>query len=305
MTGSRDVVPGGEDWRPFFFRAQDGLKLFARDYGPRESRLTPLVCLAGLSRNSRDFDKLAAFANKGNHPKRRVLCLDYRGRGHSERDSDWRNYTPLTEMLDTLDLMAAAGVWHACLLGTSRGGLIAMAMAAARPTALAGVILNDIGPEIDPIGLARIISYIGKLPRPADWDQAGEIIENASGGQFPKLSHEDWRNQARKLYSEREDGSLVADYDPALAKGLAEVDLGQPLATMWPQFDALANMPLLAIRGANSDILTADTLEEMGRHHPSLKRHVVPDAGHAPLLEDDATLKQIIDFLREVDKRTG
>jgi pimeloyl-ACP methyl ester carboxylesterase len=203
-------------------------------------------------------------------------------------------------MLDTLDLMAAANVRHACLLGTSRGGLIAMLMAAARPAALAGVILNDIGPEIDPSGLARIISYVGKLPRPADWDEAGQIIKDASGGQFPKLAVNDWRAQARKIYRER-DGRLVADYDPALAKGLAKIDLGQPLPTMWPQFDALANIPLLVIRGANSDILTADILKEMTGRHPSLQSHIVPDAGHAPLLGDEPTLKQILEFVRRLD----
>lgn len=301
MTAGMDAAPGSDAWHPFTFRARDGLALFARDYGPRESGLTPLVCLAGLSRNSSDFAELAEFINKGNHLKRRVLCLDYRGRGRSDRDPDWRNYTPATEMWDTLDMMAAADVGHACLLGTSRGGLIAMLMAAARPAALAGVILNDIGPEIGPAGLARIISYVGKLPQPADWDQAGQIIKEASGGQFPKLSDANWQAQARKIYTER-DGKLVADYDTSLAKGLAEVDLGQPLPSMWPQFEALANIPLLVIRGANSDILTSDTLDEMKRRNPSLQAHTVADAGHAPLLADDATQKRILDFVRALDR---
>ncbi|MCB1436881.1 MAG: alpha/beta hydrolase [Rhodobiaceae bacterium] len=296
----------GDDigWQPLSFRSRDGTALYAREYGPRDSALMPLICLAGLSRNSKDFHELASFINSPSHAPRRILCLDYRGRGKSARDKNWRNYTVPAEKSDTLDMMVAAGIERACILGTSRGGLIAMAMAAARPGALAGVILNDIGPEIEATGMARIISYVGKMPAPADWKEAGRILKEASAGQFPRMSDDDWQAQARKIFTESK-GRLVADYDPALANGLGEIDLAQSLPTMWPQFGALARVPALVIRGENSDILSEATLARMAQNHSSLETHVVRDAGHAPLLADEASMKRIFDFVRALDNHNG
>jgi len=287
-------------WRDVFFYSQDGLRLHARDYGSRLNDATPIVCLPGLTRNGRDFHELAMyFANEASRP-RRVVCVDYRGRGQSDYDSNWKNYTPEVEMRDVLDLLIACGLRDVAVIGTSRGGILAMVMAAARPAILAGVVLNDVGPEIAAEGLARIKSFAGKMPPVRDWQDAANLMRTMNEHQFPNQTDETWMRFARCVFREK-DGKPVPDYDPKLARQLDNVDLSRPLLTLWPQFDALKAVPTMVIRGENSDLLEPATVGAMETHHPDLESLEVADAGHAPFLDDTPTLKRIAAFLAKLD----
>lgn len=287
------------DFRDLFVTSTDGLKLYARDYGPRVMHALPVVCLPGLARTSADFHDLALTLSRDSERPRRVLALDYRGRGRSDRDPAWRNYDVRIEMGDVLAVLVAAGVEEAALVGTSRGGLIAMALSAARPALLRAVVLNDVGPVIEGKGLVRIRSYIGKLPKPRDFAEAVEIQKGLLSAQFPKLSSEEWEGMARTTWTETKDG-LVPAYDPKLMAMLESIDLEAPLPALWGLFEGLKTVPVLALRGANSDILSSDTLEAMKAAHPALEAVTVPDQGHAPLLSGEL-VDEIRAFLNRID----
>ncbi|HEY1545769.1 MAG TPA: alpha/beta hydrolase [Xanthobacteraceae bacterium] len=284
-----------------FVTAQDGLRLHVREYGERTARALPVVCLPGLARTTADFDPLAAaLARDSDHP-RRVLALDYRGRGLSDHDADPSRYSIPVELGDLVTVLTARAVESAVFVGTSRGGLIAMALATVRPTAIAGVVLNDIGPVIEPQGLMRIKSYVGKLPQPATFAEGAETLRRLFGPQFPRLGETDWLASAHRTWRER-DGGLALAYDPRLAEGLGALPLDQPLPALWPQFDALANVPMMVIRGANSDILSAATLAAMQARRRATTVLEIPDQGHAPLLAEADTIARIADFIAACDK---
>ena len=198
----------GQAWRDRFHSSSDGLSLHIAEYGDPSAPWLPVVCLPGLSRSARDFHNLAVHLSTHRHRPRRVLAFDYRGRGLSQWDKDIANYNPLTELTDVLDGMSALGIGRAIVVGTSRGGIIAMMMGVARPHAVAGVVLNDIGPVIEPVGLARIKTYIGRTPAPDDWDDAIHIIKRLHGGQFTALSEAEWMAFARTTYRD-EDGTAA------------------------------------------------------------------------------------------------
>ncbi|MBN9063594.1 MAG: hypothetical protein BGP06_14330 [Rhizobiales bacterium 65-9] len=284
-----------------FVTAQDGLRLYGRAYGPPDGALTPVVCLAGLTRNSADFHPLALRLSSGARP-RRVLALDCRGRGESHYDEDWTNYDPRIEAQDALDFLTALEINEAIVIGTSRGGLVAFALAALRPSLIRAVILNDIGAVIEARGLARIRGYVGKLPPPRNLEEGAAILKTLSDGQFPALSEEQWLTQARAIWREA-DGALAPRYDLNLMRGLAALDLDKPLPPLWPYFMALKDVPTLVLRGANSDLLSAETAAEMTRRHPDCEAFTLPDQGHAPLLDDDPTLARIESFLARVDQK--
>ena len=187
-------------------------------------------------------------------------------------------------------------------MGTSRGGLHAMLLAATRPTILRGVVLNDIGPVLEAVGLARIRGYIGKLPAPRSWPDAVDLAKRIMSAQFSALSEADWEAYARLTFEETPAGFRTR-YDPALMKPLADIDLESPIPTMWPQFDGLQGVPLLTLRGENSDLLSPGTLAEMGRRHTGMQAHVVPGQGHAPLLIDTPTIDVIEAFVDSADVR--
>ncbi len=273
-------------YRDIFVQASDGLRLYARDYGLSDWKALPIVCLSGLARNSRDFHALAKALSTDAANPRRVLSLDYRGRGRSQWDSDWRKYDIGTEVGDTLQVLAAAGIEKAVFVGTSRGGLITIALNAAHPTLLAGAVLNDVGPVVEPKGLMRIRSYVGKLPLPATIQEGAEILRHRSGDQFPGYTQQQWEDMARGTWHEQ-DGRLVLSYDPNLMKPLEALDLEKPMPDLWPLFEGLKHLPVLVIRGEHSDLLTADTVVQMQQRHPRLKAITVPGQGHAPSLTGD------------------
>lgn len=281
-------------YRELFYTSQDGLRLFAKDYGARVSRRLPVICLPGLTRNSKDFDALATRLSAA----RRVLCPDLRGRGRSQYCESWTEYTPQNEVLDIFDLMGAAGIHQAVFIGTSRGGIVTMLMAAQRPNAVRGAILNDIGPEIGIEGLKRIASYAGVMEAPGSWTEAAFRLRMMNERDFPTLTGEDWYQQARLTFAE-EGGLPKIDYDArigtAMRKGLEAAN--GTLPDMWPQFKALGHVPLLVIRGENSDILSAETVKRMEKQHPQIAGATVKDRGHVPFLDEPESLAALDAFL--------
>lgn len=284
-----------------FFSARDGLKLHARDYGPLAGGMTPVLCLSGLARTSADFHTLAlALAHDAKRP-RRILALDYRGRGLSERDPDWRNYDIKVELDDVLTAMAALGMPEAIFVGTSRGGLITMAMAPVRPNAIRGVVLNDIGPVIDAQGLIRIRGYVGKMPAPRDWSEAVEIMRYLFGAQFPALNEAEWLGYAQRTWRD-ENGHLSPWYDPKLMKPLELLDLEAPTPVLWPFFDGLKHAPMLVLRGEHSDLLSEATLRAMEERRRDCTTYTVEGQGHAPLLESKDVISRIARLCARVDE---
>ncbi|WP_114945651.1 alpha/beta fold hydrolase [Microvirga calopogonii] len=288
-------------YRDLFVSAADGLRLYARDYAPEARDALPVIGLPGLARTSADFHDLAQALSQAPVRPRRFVSLDYRGRGRSHWDQDWRNYDVKLEVSDTLQVLAAAGIEKAIFVGTSRGGLITMALGAARPDLMAGAILNDVGPVLEADGLKRIRSYIGKQPTPRTIEEAVDILRRQSEIQFPRYTNEQWEKMARGTWHESADG-YVLNYDPRLMKTLEGLDLEAPLPDLWPLFEAMKPFPVLAIRGGNSDLLTAATLQMMKERHPDLTPVTIPDQGHAPSLEGDL-IQVIKDFIARIDPR--
>jgi pimeloyl-ACP methyl ester carboxylesterase len=284
-----------------FLSAHDGLRLHVREYGSRLDAGTPVVCLAGLTRNSADFGPLASALSAGvRGPKRRVLALDYRGRGLSEYDRDWKNYSLDVENKDLLSVLTAMEINAAIFIGTSRGGLHTMLLSAMRPAVIRGAVLNDIGPVVEPRGMARIRGYVGKLPEPRSLAGAVDLLKEIMGERFDGLSDADWEAYARMTFADSV-GRIATRYDRNLMRSLEALDLEQPLPPLWPQFDGLRSVPLLIIRGENSDILSAGTLEEMLRRHPGAEAHEVKGQGHAPLLIDGESINRIAAFAAKID----
>jgi len=232
---------------------------------------------------------------------RLVLALDYRGHGRSEYDRNPDNYTLPVALADLSAVLIALEIAPAIFLGSSYGGLLAMMLAVWRPTAIAGVILNDIGPVMEPHGWVRIKGYVGKLPIPRNFEEGAEILRWWFDAQFPKLAPQDWIALAQRTWREHR-GRLVPDYDPKLARTLEGADLQHPL-TLWNHFDALARVPLMVIRGANSDMLAPNTLQAMLSRRSELEVIIVPDQGHAPLLDEPKLIRRIAAFVTSCDAR--
>lgn len=290
----------GPTWHSLMMTTQDGLKLHARYYPAQQaaSRRRPAVCLAGLTRNARDFSVLAPALASG-PDARDVYCIDMRGRGGSDRDRDWRNYSILVEIFDVQDFMTTYGLHDVALIGTSRGGFIAMGLAATQPTRLGVVILNDVGPVIEKDGLSRIAGYVGRTVVPGTWEEAAASCKRLAGTSFPEVSDEEWLAIARQWFAETSDGRPAAGYDPDIAKAFAASVNGIP--ELWPHFEALKRYALLSLRGELSDLLSAETVSKMAQIHPRFQAHTVPKQGHAPLLRDAATIEVVKTFLAETD----
>jgi pimeloyl-ACP methyl ester carboxylesterase len=285
--------------RSIFVSAPDGLRLHVRDYGAPNVSTVPVVCLPGLARTTADFDALApalAFAQ----PPRRVIAIDSRGRGQSEYDADPQHYNLAIELSDVLAVLTALQIGPAMFVGSSRGGILTMLLAAAQPETIAGAVLHDIGPVIEPTGLVRIKSYVGKLPRPGSIAEGADILRQLFAPHFPKLAPEQWLAAARRTWK-TEHEALVTTYDVQLAQTLVEFDSERLPPPLWDEFDALARVPVLVIRGANSDILSAATVSAMRSRHPALQSIEVPDQGHVPLLDEPDLIDHISVFIRRCD----
>ena len=282
--------------RDDFVTAQDGLRLHVREWGPRASAALPVVCLPGLARTTADFETLAQALAADITTRRRVLALDSRGRGKSEYDPNPTNYSLAVELADLLAVLTATSANKAVFIGTSRGGILTMLLGPARPTAIAGCVLNDIGPVIEPTGLTRIKGYVGKLPQPGSFEAAADGLAQFFGTQFPKLTDRDWLAFAHRTFK-RVGEQIVLDYDPRLATILEHVDVEHPLPPLWREFNSLAGVPMMVIRGSNSDILSAATVAAMGERRSQLEVLEVPDQGHAPLLAEPETISKIAKFV--------
>lgn len=269
---------------------RDGLRLHYRDY-PGSSERPPILCLHGLTRNSRDF---ADFAERYS-PAFRVLALEFRGRADSDYDPLPMRYNPLTYAGDVLELLDQLDVAQAIFVGTSLGGLVTMTIAAMAPQRIAGTILNDVGPDVDPGGIDRILSYVGKDRRFRSWDEAAEVIASNYGAAFDRYTHEDWVKMAKRNCREV-DGEIRFDYDMAIAEPFRTTG-PTPNVDLWPLFGVLASKPLLVVRGAKSDLLTAETAEKMREVAPDAKFAVVDGVGHAPELNEPEAVAAIDAFL--------
>lgn len=277
--------------------SKDGLSLYARDYpASAGSGRLPVICLHGLTRNSKDFEGVAPrLAARG----RRVIVPDVRGRGQSEADPRPANYHPRIYARDVLALMDSLGVARAVFLGTSMGGIITMTLAALRSKAVAAAILNDVGPAVAPEGIARILAYAGKAPAVTNWAEAVDYVRGTSSAAFPDFGAADWRRFAERTFRDEGAGPTL-DYDPAISGPLKSPGRLTTFVA-WLLFRKLArNRPTLLIRGATSDIISRDIAERMKRHAPDLELAEVENVGHAPTLDEPAAVAAIDKFLDRV-----
>jgi pimeloyl-ACP methyl ester carboxylesterase len=273
----------------------DGLQLYCRVYRPQGRSAAvglTVLCLPGLTRNSRDFEALAPHLAA----RYRIVCPDLRGRGFSARDPKWQNYHPGTYLADLQRLMEALELRRVAIIGTSLGGILAMMLGATVPDRVAGIVLNDIGPQIDSQGLERIRSYTGTLPPVGAWDEAVKQLRGVYENAWPGLSDEIWSSLARRSYRADASGTPVLDCDPRVGDALRAAEPA-PQGGLWPVFARLGPIPMLVIRGALSDILSAPTLERMQREKPDLQQLTVVDRGHVPLLDEPQVLTAIDGFL--------
>ena len=275
-----------------YWASADGLRLYARDYAPAggDARL-PVICLHGLTRNSKDFEEVASpIAQSG----RRVLAPDIRGRGQSERDPKAATYDIATYAGDVVALMDALGIARAVFIGTSMGGLITMALSATASARVAAGLLNDVGPELAPEGIARIAAYAGKPASLASWDDAAAYARRTNGASFPGQTDAFWQAFARRTLGQDGNGAPVLDYDPAIASAVAP----SAIPDLWPLFSHLANgRPIALVRGQISDLVTAAIAQRMKAAAPALDVTEVPNVGHAPLLTEPAAVDALGRFL--------
>lgn len=278
-----------------YWTSPDGLKLHYRDYaGPADK--PPVLCLHGLTRNARDFAPLADHLAG----QWRVIVPEMRGRGMSEYAKDVSTYSPLTYVADVEALLAQLGIARFVSIGTSMGGLMTLLLAAGGAGRLAGAVLNDIGPEIDPTGLDRIAGYVGQGRSFPTWMHAARALEEVHGRWFPDYSIEKWLEMAKRTMVLGQNGRIAFDYDMAIAEPFNEEEGAAP-PDLWPAFDALSKAPLLVLRGELSDLLSDQTVAAMKARHPAMRTVTVPRVGHAPMLDEPESLAAIDALLAEVE----
>jgi pimeloyl-ACP methyl ester carboxylesterase len=272
------------DYTEHVFQTSDGLRIHFRDYRPTETEAgPPVLCLHGLTRNARDFEELAPMIAD---LSRRVIAPSQRGRGLSDRDEKIERYQPGIYAADMLALLDHLDMSRAVFVGTSMGGLITMVVAAQAPQRLCGAVLNDIGPEIDPVGLDRIRNTVGAPARAASWEEAAALCRGTNGAAFPaEVDRAFWIAFAKRVFCEDGAGGFVLDYDPQIATSIAGAP-GGPAPDLWPLFATLLAIPTLVIRGELSDILMTSTVREMQRRKADLVVATVRDVGHAPFMTE-------------------
>lgn len=296
MTGEQ------QDFSDFFYKSDDGLRLHARLYGgAADGRLPVIACLPGLTRNARDFHHLALHLANDPTTPRLVVAFDYRGRGLSDYSPDPATYSVAVEARDIVTGLNELGVEQAQFIGTSRGGLIMHILAATNPDLLSAAVFNDVGPALEVEGLRQIRDYLDGSRTPKSFGEAVDIQRGIHGAAFPALRREDWGRFVRAIYRD-ESGVPVLDYDPKLVAPFKAMTLEGPLPTLWEQFDLMAGIPMMVIRGENSRLLSVETVTEMERRHPGLIAVTAAGQGHAPLLEMDNLPETIGRFLRNAAK---
>lgn len=275
-----------------FFTSADGVRLYARDYAGPEAASPTVLCLHGLTRNSKDFDNLARHLSS----RARIIVPDTRGRGRSARATDLSTYRPEHYVGDVLTLLNLLQLPAVHLIGTSMGGLMSMMLLARSPERVRSVIINDIGPQVEPAGLQRIAGYVGQdggAVGAEDWQAATANVRRINADAFPDFSPRDWEDMARNLHVQIDD-RVVLDYDPAIARGLAD---GTAAPDLWPLFEGLAPRPMLVLRGELSDLLSAATVDRMCAYSPLVQTRVVARRGHAPSLDEPDARAAIDAFL--------
>jgi pimeloyl-ACP methyl ester carboxylesterase len=293
MNRTAGEYPGaaGADALDHFYRSSDGLRLYCRIYPAKASGGLPILCVPGLTRNSRDFTALAAHLQA----RHQVLAADLRGRGRSDRDPEPTHYQIPTYVGDMWALLQSRGLERVVLIGTSLGAFMGQVMAALQPATVAALVLNDAGPEVDPAGLRRIAGYAGKLPPVSSWEEAAAQAKSVYGLALPDFTDAQWLDYARQSYREDAQGRPVPDMDPGISKAFGAPSA--PPADLWPLFAQIAQVPMLVVRGATSDILSAATVDRMVREKPDLETLTVANRGHTPLLTEPECLTAIDGFL--------
>ncbi len=282
------------EYREYHHTTRDRLRLYYRVYGPEDEARLPVLCLSGVTRNARDFHALALHLRA----TRQVVCPDYRGCGRSDRDLDPMNYQIETDTADMIDLLDGIGVTRAIFLGTSRGGLVTMGVAATRPQLIAAAVFNDIGPATRPGSRGKVGRYF-ELPYVyADWNEACAAFRTWSERTTPGLSDAQWMERARATFVETKDGRVRFDYDPKLGEALRQRTGAPP--DNWARFEAMKDKPMLSLRGEWSVLLSPDTVEEMRTRKPNLQAVTVPNRGHTPLLDEPESLAAIDAFLKDL-----
>lgn len=282
-----------------FYRSACGrLRLHARDQGPRDAPLT-VLCLHGLTRNSADFEWLAArLANRY-----RVISADQRGRGLSDPDPDPTNYRPDVYVGDMLALLDHLGIDRVVLIGTSLGGLMSMILCSLAPQRVRAMVLNDVGPEVQAAGLDRIRQWVGKLPPPADWADAARQSAVINGPAFPDYGPADWMEFAHRTYrGDPGTGRPVPAYDPAIAQALRQPASSAVPPDLWQLWDTLPAIPILIVHGLLSDILSALTVCRMAQRHGATRSVSLSNRGHAPMLDEPPAVAAIYDLLTDVER---
>jgi len=290
------MINNNDGYQEKYYYSHDGLKLYYRDYNAKQSHKTPLLCLHGLTRNSKDFHRLAVHFSKD----RRVVSLDIRGRGKSEYDPNYVNYQIPTYVQDVLGFLAHENIPQVTAVGTSMGGLIAMAIGAINPNIFNGIILNDIGPEIDQKGIERISKLVSNTRILKDWAQTISGVSILNTALFPDYSNQEWERFVRNSFREQDDGTIVADYDQAIGRAMTESSNNGVPVDLWPMYRALHNIPILTLRGENSDILSSETLRKMAESHPKFTALTVPNRAHVPDLNEEISLQAISTFINSL-----
>ena len=282
------------DYTDGYWTSRDGLKLHYRDYAGPADR-PPVLCLPGLTRNARDFEDVAArLAGEW-----RVICVELRGRGDSAYAKDSATYNPLQYLEDLGELFEQAGLERVVALGTSLGGLLTMMIAATAPQRLAGALLNDIGPEVNPEGIERIRGYVGQARNFPTWMHAARALAESQGPAFPDFAVADWLAMAKRCMVVGSNGRIHFDYDMKIAEPFATAD-GASNADLWPAFGALAGRPVTLLRGALSDVLLPATFARMGQELAGADSVLVGGVGHAPLLTEPEAAAAIDRLLARV-----
>jgi pimeloyl-ACP methyl ester carboxylesterase len=279
-------------YKDIWYQSADGLRLYARDYAHSEPQAT-ILCMHGLTRNSADFAQLCEHLSD----RFRVIAVDQRGRGLSQYDHDPSRYNPMVYVQDMITLLDHLALDKVVLIGTSLGGLMAMIMTSMQPQRVAGVVLNDIGPDVNPVGLERIKSYLGRSTPAADWAEAVAQVKWLLGTELPRLNDQQWLDFAHNLYRENDQGMLALAYDPAISTPLDNGNEDASAVDLWPAFTAMLSIPVLLIRGACSDILALDCVEKMQQQKPDMQYVEVTECGHAPLLNEPECVSAIDHFL--------